>query len=251
MKNNITIMKNLVKRNKWIGIICLLLCGIYSCQNDDYLIDGGTSSPYFDGNVMEFLESRPDLFKDMVTVIKYADMESLLRDEEVTFFAPTDFSIEKSVERLNEYLYRYGKDKITDLRQVKPEVWKDLLSMYVMKGKYRMNDIAQIDTTALSAFPGQTNFTYYRNYKMTMGVVYGDAGGIKYAGARQVMYIYPSNGFRLTSYVSTCNIEPLNGIVHVIRLDHYLGFIPSSLLQKAIEEGIDYDWNKNLNAKKE
>ena len=51
---------------------------------------------------------------------------------------------------------------------MKPAVWEDLIGMYVMEGKYRLNDIAQIDTAAVSAFPGQTNFTYDRSYKMTM-----------------------------------------------------------------------------------
>ena len=107
---------------------------------------------------MQYLESRPDLFKDLVKVIKLTKWEDILTNEEVTFFAPTDFTIAKSVERMNYYLYNYqGMDKITELSQVKPAVWEDLIGMYVMEGKYRLNDIAQIDTAAVSAFPGQTN----------------------------------------------------------------------------------------------
>ena len=52
-----------------------------------------------------------------------------------------------------------------------------MIEMYVVKGKYRLNDIAQIDTVALSTFPGQTNYTYDKKYKLTMGVCYGDANG--------------------------------------------------------------------------
>ena len=170
MKNN--------SRKLIFGICAFLLAtlSLGSCNSDDYLVDGGTSNPYFDGNVMQYLESRPDLFKDLVKVIKLTKWEDILTNEEVTFFAPTDFTIAKSVERMNYYLYNYqGMDKITELSQVKPAVWEDLIGMYVMEGKYRLNDIAQIDTAAVSAFPGQTNFTYDRSYKMTMGVCYGDA----------------------------------------------------------------------------
>ena len=145
------------------GIMLLFIAmGWSSCQGD-YLKDGGISNPYYDGTVMQFLESRPDLFADLVYVIKNTQWESVLSDpnEDITFFAPTDFSIERSVDLLNEYLYEYrGMDKITDLSQVKNEVWEDMISMYVIKGKYRLNDIAQIDTTALSTYPGQTNQTY-------------------------------------------------------------------------------------------
>lgn len=223
-------------------LILLATILLSSCNNDDYLIDGGISSPYYDGNVMEFLESRPDLFDDLVKVVKMTKWENVFRNEseEITFFAPTDFSIENSVTYLNDYLYKYtNKDKITDFSQIKPEVWEDLLAMYVMKGKYRLKDIAQIDTVALSTFPGQTNFTYDESYKMTMGVYYEDANGIKYAGARRVLYSYPDAG-RIYSYVSTCNLEPHNGIIHVLRLDHYLGFLRSLLYDKASEIGILY-----------
>lgn len=216
------------------------------CQGD-YLKDGGTTSPYYDGTVMQYLESRPDLFADLVSVIKNTQWESVLSDpdEEITFFAPTDFSIERSVDYLNKYLYEnQGMDKITSLNQVKSEVWEDMISMYVIKGKYRLNDIAQIDTTALSTYPGQTNQTYDKKYKMTMGVCYGDANGIKYAGYRQVMYAYPEGGESVYAYVSSCNIEPDNGIVHVLRLDHYLGFMRSMFYSKAYEAGIMYPDNR-------
>ena len=101
MKNN--------SRKLIFGICAFLLAtlSLGSCNSDDYLVDGGTSNPYFDGNVMQYLESRPDLFKDLVKVIKLTKWEDILTNEEVTFFAPTDFTIAKSVERMNYYLYNY------------------------------------------------------------------------------------------------------------------------------------------------
>ncbi len=221
--------------------LLLVILSLASCNSNDYLRDGGKSNPYFEGNVMQYLESRPDLFEDLVKVIKLTKWEDILTREDVTFFAPTDFTIAKSVDRMNDNLYNYeGMDKITDLSQVKSAVWEDIIGMYVMEDKYRLNDIAQLDTTAVSAFPGQTNFTYDRSYKMTMGVCYGDANGIKYAGYRQVMYAYQDFGYPVYAYVSSCNIEPTNGIIHVLRLDHYLGFSTTALLRKALEAGIDY-----------
>lgn len=234
-------MKNNNRKIFQLIFLLLSVSVLSGCSSNDYLVDGGKSNPYYDGNVMQYLESRPDLFKDLVTVIKLTKWEDILKNEEVTFFAPTDFTIAKSVDRMNYNLYNYkGMDKITDLSQVKPKVWEDLIGMYVMEGKYRLNDIAQLDTAAVSAFPGQTNFTYDRSYKMTMGVCYGDANGIKYAGYRQVMYAYQDFGYPEYAYVSSCNIEPVNGIVHVLRLDHYLGFSTSALLRRALEAGIDY-----------
>ena len=99
--------------------------------------------------------------------------------------------------------------------------------------------------------PGQTNLTYDKSYKMTMGVCYGDANGIKYAGYRQIMYAYQDFGYPEYAYVSSCNIEPHNGIVHVIRLDHYLGFSISVLYRKALEAGIDYPDKNRMTVGKE
>lgn len=238
-------MKHLmVKAGRLPGMKALLVVVALSvaCQ-EDYLVDGGTSSPYHDGSVMEYLEARPALFGDLVKVINLTSWREVFSDEneEITFFAPTDFSIEKSVEFMNRYMYMYeGMERVTDLEQIKPGVWESLLGMYVMEGKYRLNDIAQIDTVALAAYPGQTNRTYDRNYKMTMGVYHESANGIKYAGYRQIMYAYPEVGRPVYAYISTCNIEPRNGIIHVIRLDHYFGFTSMMLHDKALDAGILY-----------
>ena len=46
--------------------------------------------------------------------------------------------------------------------------------------------------------------------------------------------------------MSSCNDGPTDGIVHVLGLDHYLGFSTSALYQRALEAGIDYpDKGKN------
>ena len=68
-KYNVKVMNNI---RKAVYGICILLSTLLmsSCNNDDYLVDGGISNPYFDGNVMQYLESRPDLFEDLVKVIK-------------------------------------------------------------------------------------------------------------------------------------------------------------------------------------
>src|SRR5690606_40087675 len=65
-------------------ILLALICQVcvISCQDKSYLDDGGTADPYYNGTIMHFLESRPDLFKDLVEVIHYAEMEDVFdRDE--------------------------------------------------------------------------------------------------------------------------------------------------------------------------
>ena len=77
---------------------------------------------------------------------------------------------------------------------------------------------------------------------MNMGVVYYDASGVKYAGPRQILYSYV-NDFAsmdmINAYVASCDIQPFNGVVHVIRFtNHNFGFDRDVFVQKAIGGGI-------------
>ena len=233
-------MKSLKYLPKFIlgGLAAILLV---NCQNDDYLIDSGVHNPYYEGTIMEYLNSRPDYFKKTVEIIKLAGLEDELSSETVTFFAPTDWSIDNSVNALSGYLYRNGGDSIKNLRQIKPEVWKEFLSMYIVRDKYLLNDIPQLDTTLVSAYPGQAYYSL-GGRPMNMGVVYSDANGIKYAGPRQILYSYINDFTTMdmkNAYVATCNIQPRNGAVHVIRFtDHSFGFYPMTFVRRAIAEGI-------------
>lgn len=235
----------------WQLVIVIITAPIFmaNCTNDDYLIDGGKSNPYFDGTIMEFLQSRSskddprnDYFSDLVEIIKLADMENVFEKENITFFAPTNWSIRRSVDMLNRVWYQMGNDSIKSLKQIKPAVWRQYLSMYILKDKYALKDIPQIDTTAIAAYPGQT-FISYGGLPMNAGVVYGDANGVKYVGPRQILYSYiydiTISDLR-NAYVATSDIQPKNGVVHVIRMtDHDFGFDKRLFAIKAMEEGID------------
>ena len=134
-----------------------------------------------------------------------------------------------------------GEDSVKDLRQIKPEVWKEFLSMYVIPGKYCLKDIPQLDTAAVSAYPGGAYYSL-AGKPMNMGVVYYDASGVKYAGPRQILYSYV-NDFAsmdmINAYVASCDIQPFNGVVHVIRFtNHNFGFDREIFVQKAIGAGI-------------
>lgn len=224
--------------------LCALFVSAFlvNCQDDSYLQDGGTHNPYYDGTVLDYLNSRPDYFKSLVEVIEIAGMDDVFKNEEITFFAPTDWSIKGTVNELSHYLYKYmGEDSIRDLRQIKPEVWKEYLSLYIIKDKYLMKDIPQLDTTAVAAYPGQAYYSY-GGRPMNVGVVYADANGVKYAGYRQILYSYIydfTTQDMLNAYVASSDIQPTNGVVHVLRfIDHAFGFDDSGFVLRAINVGI-------------
>ena len=118
--------------------------------------------------------------------------------------------------------------------------------------KYCLKDIPQLDTAAVSAYPGGAYYSL-AGKPMNMGVVYYDASGVKYAGPRQILYSYV-NDFTsmdmINAYVASCDIQPFNGVVHVIRFtNHNFGFDREIFVQKAIGQ-VFCLWRKSSGGKR-
>lgn len=223
--------------------LIVALC-MTSCQDDSYLEDSGKHNPYYEGSIYDYLKAHPDknYFTKLIDIIDYAGMTDVLKQDTVTFFAPTDWSIQHSVDALSRQLYQHmGQDSIRNLRQIKPAVWRKFLNEYIIRDKYTLKDIPQIDTTKVEAYPGQGYYSL-GGTPMNVGVVYYDAAGVKYAGARQIIYSYvidPQKYEFINAYVATSDIQPRNGVLHVIRwIDHTFGFTEQRFISAALTAGI-------------
>lgn len=241
-----------MKRFYFLPSLLILLIG-FSCSKD-YFDDSGTHKAKFDGNMLQYLQvngqDERGLFDSLLTVINLAGLENTVANDKITFFAPTDFSIGYAIRQLNLRLFNDGQDTVTQLSEVDGRVWKKILEGYMIKGNLGIVDFPQVDTMELNAFPGALYQTLDEDLTMNVGVVFHDLKNdgvtIKYQGPRQLVYSYipdMSNpkSFWINGYVSTSNIEPTNGRLHVIRyLDHQLGFTPFRFADLAIEYGINY-----------
>lgn len=200
--------------------VALLVTCFYSCKKE-YFFDTGVHEAKFDGNIMQYLKSNKVMFDTTVQVINLAGMANVLETQNVTFFAPTSSSIVKSVIYLNQFLRANGQDTVKDYRQIKPAVWRKVLTQYIFKGKNLLKDYPQLDTLAYAAYPGQA-YTSFDGAIMNVGVIYNDAGGVKYAGYRQLFLSYIQDRTQPTQSlinvpVATSDIQPTNGVVHVLR----------------------------------
>lgn len=225
-------------------LAAFLGCVIYGCSDDSYLIDTGTHDAFYQGTIWDYLKEKEINFDSLTKIIQLAGMQDVFEQDTITFFAPSDPSINRSVSDLNNYLYRRGRDTVKDLNQISPYVWKELLSLYIIKDKYILRDIPQLDTIQLDVYGGQT-FLSYEGRPMNVGVVYFDAGGVKYAGYRQLYYSYINDfsneiGSLINVPVASSDIQPFNGAVHVLRYhNHEFGFSSSDFINKAVAEGIE------------
>jgi hypothetical protein len=240
-------MKNIARI---IAILVVAMPFFTFCTDDNYLVDGGKSNGVYDGTIWDFICSRPDYFDTLCYVVQLAGMEDVFKEDEITFFAPPDYSLKYCLDYINRYRYNYqGKDSLRDLSQIKPEIWKEFIGLYVVKDKYMLKDIPQIDTTMLSAYGGQA-YISYNGRPMNIGVVYYDVESngnrIKYAGYRQLIYSYIYDFADMdmqNAYVATSDIQTNNGIVHVINFSsHIFGFSQTQFAQKALAAGINDDY---------
>lgn len=219
-----------MKSIKIFGIVAALLVLFSACSKNNYFIDGGIQNGTYNGTVMQFLESRPDVFTQLVAVIKYAGMETALSSEQVTFFAPADSSIRKTLEISNILLPGAGKPVITKITDIKPAIWRKYLARYIFKGSKSLADFPQIDIANLSAYSGQM-YASYDGEPMNIGVNFTDANGVKYAGYRYLIISQVNSSTPRdyttwwSSRVASSNIKASNGYIHALKFDtHYFGF---------------------------
>ena len=210
--------------------LCVVTAFFFTaCKKDSYYVDSGIHDGKYNGTVLDYLNSKHGYFDSLVKIIHIAGMDNIFSSEDITFFAPADSSIRRQLKNTNTYLYFLGKDTIAKLEQVSPDVWKDVLGMYLFKGKKQMNDYPQVDLNLNQTYSGQ-NYLSYSNHVMNIGVVYNDANGVKYSGYRQLCLSYiPNLATPLYAWISTLvassNIQANNGYVQVLQFsDHYFGF---------------------------
>lgn len=242
-------------RNYMLYVFALIL-GMSACGRDDYFEDSGTHERRFNGDMMQFLDSRAirpiDPFDTLVQVIRWAGMEEQFKNEDFTFFAPPDPSIIKSMDFLNLLLRSEGMDSVKNINQVKPEVWRYFLQQYMIRGQYGLIDFPQVDTLAYHAYPGQVYETYNTEEPINVGAFYHDLRNgdayIRYQGPRQILVSYIFNlsntesAFRVNAFVASSEHQPNNGRVHILNyVRHDFGFTNYRFALRALEYGIDYN----------
>ena len=223
-------MKNINRYLKSVPLLALLaIMVISSCKKDNYYVDGGKADPAFKGNMLQYLESNPK-FDTIAQIVKLAGMEKIFTDEKITFFAPTDEVIRRTIGQvnavrpelrfgLNQFLFTAGKDTIKTLSDINPIIWRKFLSRYVFKGAYKLKDYPQLDFDLKPIYPGSF-YTSYDGDLANIGVVFNDVNGVKYTGYRQLSFSYIPDPSDPTNYipvaVASSDIQPSNGIVHVL-----------------------------------
>ncbi len=226
-------MKKFIKRYFTPIAICsvALIMMVSSCAKDKYFIDGGPAKAQFNGSVLQYLQSNSK-FDTIAQIVKLAGMEDVFTNEEITFFAPTDEvirrtigivngSVDETKNGLNQRLFAARKDTIKTLADVPSAIWKKYLMRYLFKGKFVLKDYPQLDFFLKPLYPGGFYLGYNEDLA-NIGVVYNSANNVAYTGYRQLSISYipdPSSPDRfIAAAVASSDIQPKNGVVHSLAI---------------------------------
>lgn len=213
-----------------LGIFFASILLVFGCNKDKYYVDGGLSNPNYPGNMLQYLQAKKFYFDTLARVIKIAGLEQNFQHDDMTFFAPTNHSIERILSNTNKVLYQAGKDTVVSLDEISPEIWRKYLMRYMFKGSNRLKDYPQLDVNLLNLYPGQDYYSY-NNTILNIGVIYDDINGIKYGGYRHlaISYIQDLNNPNyyptwIRNDVASSDIKPTNGVVHTLNDYTTFGF---------------------------
>ncbi len=201
-------------------LILIVAFTIFSCESDDYLVDGGISDPNVGTSTFEFLHSHNQL-DTLAILIERAGLKSVV-DGKTTLFAPNNLSIRKYVDAI-----------LTEMRKIDPQA------------QFTINDIP---TDELTNYLGGYIFNekIARDDMVKEGKIY-----IAHNGEERLISLEPTNQYatRLDEFpeyvyytfkdgdewdewdnivddtkikVRTSNLISTNGVIHVLQGNHIL-----------------------------
>ncbi|GEP89601.1 Fasciclin domain-containing protein [Chitinophaga terrae (ex Kim and Jung 2007)] len=210
----------------FIGMLLIAGTLFTSCKKE-YYKDGGLANPKYNGTMFQFLQNNKDLFDTITYIIEKAGLKDTIEKGDVTFFCPTDQSVVDAMNMLNQSRYYNYEDSI-QLADVPASVWKTFLERYILEGKHLAKQFARIDPNNIYAYPG-INYVTVGGYILNIGLIYDNYGGVEAVGARTIRVtdigFDPTNFLNNpSSMVMTSDIQPTNGVLHVLKFRTTFGF---------------------------
>lgn len=205
---------------KKIVILTIILFGLYSCSNNDYLVDGGVASQNVNMSTYDFLKSNKQL-DTLALLIQKADMIGVVNAKSNTLFAPNNHSIKEYIYQMqlyyNDQNYSINDIPVADLKiMLGNYVFDQTLdrSKLVKQGKVYITHSGEERLLSLEPreqYTGQLdNFPEYVYYTFKVGDNWDPTDAIS----------DDENEADKKTVVRTSNLLSTNGVIHVLQGDH-------------------------------
>jgi hypothetical protein len=209
---------------KKIVMLIIILVGLYSCSNDDYLVDGGVASQNVNMSTYDFLKSNKQL-DTLALLIKRADMIEVVNTKSTTLFAPNNLSIKRYVNAIWNVKLQLDPKATFTVNDIPVAELKVMLGNYIFdqaldrsklvkagkvyithSGEERLLSLEPVAqyTGQLDGFPEYVYYTFKigTNWDPTNAI----SSDVKEADKKTV--------------VRTSNLLSTNGVIHVLQGNH-------------------------------
>lgn len=217
---------------RWFYIFMGFLLLFGSCRKDGgaYKRSNANDHP-FEGNVYEYLKSKPGLFDSLLYVIDRLGLADTLKKEDITLFAPTNESFVQVVNKKNLGRTLKGKPRVY-LKDVDPSFLDSLICRYIIRGSYSADSLTLTDGVMLYG----VRYNYPMNAKLHTASASGYIGG----GPGTIYFYYTNRSVFTTDWIMSTadaiNIKTTNGYVHILEDIHPFGF---GIYTKPVPEPFD------------
>ncbi|NGY37598.1 hypothetical protein FQU23_008735 [Flavobacterium sp. XN-5] len=207
-------------------LLLLTLFGLYSCSNDDYLVDGGIADPNVKMSTYDFLKSNKQL-DTLALLIDKAKMIDVVNSKSTTFFAPNNLSIKNYVNAILSQKRKIDPTASFTINDITEAELKVMLGGYIFNQVLDRSKLVKqgkiyvaingeerlLSLEPVEEYTGQLdNFPEYVYYTFKVGADWDATDDI--VDDKKTV-------------VRTSNLVSTNGIIHVLQGNHiFSNYIP-------------------------
>jgi hypothetical protein len=224
-----------MKKNFWI--LPLILMIIVSCKKQDYITGGHMSNPISDQTTYDYLKGNSmHLFDTLLLLVDAAGLKDAINQSGITFFAPTDYSIDGYLQARTLAAQKIDPNKVYSLdTMLKYDLdrLKDSLTMYIVPQTLPFSVLTQNGLVYPTGLPGDSVVV---SYETTENANLGYSSLV--SNVPQLVYFtqlwYPAPAPLVASEISasigvhtlcqTSGIQTTTGMLDVLQNTHVLFF---------------------------
>lgn len=213
-----------------LGLIVL----IASCKKNDYKVGGDLHNPVINMSTYDYLKSnRFGLFDTLLMLVDKAGIKDKINQTGVTFFAPTDYSINHYIEERTKRVQSVDPNQvwtIDTLIKYELQSFADSLNIYIVNQPLLNKDLNANGTIFTANKGNKVIVSYEETEDKNLG--YNENSTVK-PKVVYFTYLYqdPGNDFDISkieyptgtrTLVQTSNAQTATGALHVLTNSHKL-----------------------------
>lgn len=209
------------------GVLSLILVLVISCKKQDYITGGQKSNPVSNQTTYDYLKGNSmHLFDTLLLLVDAAGLKDSINQTGITFFAPTDYSIDLYFEERTlaaQKIDPNGEYSLDTMLKYDLGRLKDSLKMYIIHQSLTFSMLTQDGTEYPTGLPGDSAVV---SYETTEDPNLGYSSLV--SNVPQLLYFtqmwYPAPAAGVHTLCQTSGIQTTTGMLDVLTNSHVLFF---------------------------